>query len=165
MYKLLVLMVSMLLLSGCMTVGNRNIDNVGSYLSLREEKSTKANVYEVFGQPHDVRSTTDGESLWVYYKIYSRPSAWSYVPFVGLAAGGSARETTFAYFAFDLAGTLQKIQTKNDNDYENSWAGIGRAISRVSDKSQSQRVQEEMVANGFSFDDEIAKSVSAVRDE
>lgn len=152
-------------LSACTTIGNKNLDNVGSYISLRENESTKANVYEVFGQPHDVRPSTADETVWVYYRIYSRPSAWTYVPFVGMVAGGAARDMTFAYFSFDTAGTLQKIMTRSDNDYENTWAGLGRAVARHSDKTPAQRVEDEMKASGFEFDPKIAKSVQAVRDE
>ena len=145
-------------------MGNRKLDNVGNYLSLQEHQSTKSDVYNPFGQPHDVRKLDPQGVLWVYYKVHTRPSAWTYVPFVGLAAGGSARDMTFAYFAFDDSGVLQRIESKNVSDYENTWAGLGRAISRVSDKTQAERVKEEMILIGKPFDEKIAKSVSALRD-
>ena len=151
--------------SGCTTLGNRKLDNVSNYLTLREQQSTKADVYGVFGQPHDVRSMNSGDVVWVYYKVHTRPSAWTYVPFVGMAAGGSARESTFAYFAFDSAAILQKIQSKTGTDYENMWAGLGRGISRISDKTQGQRVHDEMDRLGRPFDEKIAKSVAALRDQ
>jgi hypothetical protein len=151
-------------LGGCATVGNRQLDDVGNYLSLHEQQSTKDDVFGTFGQPHDVRAA-DGSVVWVYYKLHTRPSAWTYVPFVGMAAGGSAREMTCAYFAFDAAGVLQKINSKTGTDYENQWAGIGRAVYRVNDKSQAQRVREEMDRLGRPFDEKLAKSVSTLRDD
>lgn len=166
-YKNTLLRVALLcvFICGCTTMGNKKLDDVNSYLQLKEQKSTKLNVYEIFGQPHDVRKIESGDVVWVYYKIYVRPSAWTYVPFVGLAAGGSARDTTFTYFVFDSSAILQKINAKSDKDYENMWAGLGRNISNASDKTQAQRVQDEMTALELPFDQDIAKSVSALRDE
>jgi len=154
-----------LILCGCVTLGNRKLDDVSNYLQLKEQQSTKNDVYAIFGQPHDVRQLDSNDTVWVYYKVHTRPSAWTYVPFVGLAAGGSAREMTFAYFAFDQSGTLQKIQTKSGSDYENMWAGLGRGLTRASDKTQAERVQEEMAAIGKPFDLSVAKSVAALRDK
>jgi hypothetical protein len=163
--KLAMVAILMLVASGCVTIGNRKLDDVNNYLQLKEQQSTKANVYATFGQPHDVRKLDSGDTVWVYYKVHTRPSAWTYVPFVGLAAGGSAREMTFAYFAFDKTGTLQKIQTKSGSDYENTWAGLGRALNRMSDKTQAERVQEEMASIGKPFEADIAKRVSSLRDK
>ena len=146
-------------------MGNKQLDDVGNYLQLREQKSTKNDVYTIFGQPHDVRQLETTDSIWVYYKIYTRPSAWTYVPIVGMVAGGSARKTTFSYFVFNESGVLQKIESKSDSDYENTWAGLGRGLSNVSDKSQAQRVEEEMIKVGKPFDAKLAKSVSSFRDK
>jgi outer membrane protein assembly factor BamE (lipoprotein component of BamABCDE complex) len=152
-------------LSGCFTVGNKKLDDVNSYLVLKEQQSTKSDVYNVFGQPHDVRSLDSGDSVWVYYKMHTRPSAWTFVPIVGYAAGGSARQMTFAYFVFNQPGTLQKIETKSGSDYENMWAGLGRGVSRFSDKTQAQRVHDEMDRLGKPFDEKVAKSVASLRDK
>ena len=151
--------------TGCMTMGNKQLDDVGNYLKLREQQSTKSDVYAIFGQPHDVRPLEPTDSVWVYYKIYTRPSAWTYVPIVGMVAGGSARETTFSYFVFNDSGVLQKIESKSDSDYENTWAGLGRGLSNLSDKSQAQRVQDEMTKADKPFDAKLAKSVSSFRDK
>lgn len=163
--KLAMVVILVLVAAGCVTMGNRKLDDVSNYLQLKEQQSTKANVYATFGQPHDVRQLDSGNTVWVYYKVHTRPSAWTYVPFIGIAAGGSAREMTFAHFAFDQAGTLQKIQTKSGTDYENTWAGLGRALDRMSDKTQAERVQEEMASIGEPFDPEVAKAVSSLRDK
>ena len=163
--KIVLVLCALVALSSCTTMGNKKLDDVSNYLTLREQQSTKADVYGNFGQPHDVRGMDSGSVVWVYYKIHTRPSAWSYVPFVGMVAGGDARESTFAYFAFDSTGVLQKVHSKTGTDYQNMWAGLGRAIYRASDKTQGQRVHEEMDRLGRPFDEKIAKSVSALRDE
>lgn len=82
-----------------------------------------------------------------------------------MVAGGSARKTTFSYFVFDNSGLLQKIESKSDSDYENTWAGLGRGLSNLSDKSQAQRVEDEMGKLGKPFDVKLAKSVSSFRDQ
>jgi len=161
------LLLAVLTLPACTTVGNKKVDDVNSYLELREGQSSKHDVFATFGQPHDVRysQSEPAQCLWVYYKMHTRLSAWTFVPFVGLAAGGDAREATRAYFTFDAGDQLTRIQTVKKEDYENMWAGAVRAVSRASDKTQAQRVEEEMKKVGKPFDKKVADSVAALRDE
>lgn len=156
-----------LFVSGCQTrtFGHERLDDIGKYMQLRENESTKSDVYETFGQPHDVRFDPVHDVTWVYYKIDMRMSGWTLVPFVGMAAGGHNVDTTFAYFAFDSSNTLRKTETRSDSGYQNQWASIGRGLARISDKTQEQRVEEEMKANGFPFDPELAKKARDIRDE
>src|SRR5699024_5322700 len=132
---------------------------------LKEHQSTKFDVYNVFGQPHDVRNPQTGDTVWVYYEVHSRPSAWTFVPYVGLAAGGSVEKKTFAYFDFNKAGVLQKMITSSNKGYENMWPGLGHALSNIHDKSQAERVHDEMNKIGKPFDAKLAKKVAGIRDK
>lgn len=152
-------------LAGCVTVGSNKLDDVNNFLKLKEQQSTKIDVYRIFGQPHDVRTPGAGDTVWVYYEVYSRPSAWTFIPYVGLAAGGSVQKKTFAYFDFSKSGVLQKMITSSDKGYENMWPGLGHALSNIHDKSPAQRVREEMQEIGKPFDESLAKRVSGLRDK
>lgn len=162
-----ILIVAIIFLTACATYGNKKLDDVNSYLNLREGHSTKDDVYLVFGQPHDVRYAEGDppQSMWVYYKMHTRISGWTFVPIVGMLAGGDAREATRAYFTFDPEARLVRIQTKKQDDYENMWAGTARKISRLMEEDQAQRVEKEMSKIGRPFDKKTADSVSVLRDE
>src|SRR5947209_7846341 len=96
-YQSVFLIVSALALSACVTYGNKGLDDPRKYLNLREGKSTKHDVYAVFGQPQDVDYSDDqARSMWTYFKVEAPPNAWSYVPYLGLIAGGTNEESTKA---------------------------------------------------------------------
>lgn len=161
----LVCLVALALLAGCVTVGSTKLTNVNNFLKLKEHQSTKLDVHKVFGQPHDVRSPDTGDTVWVYYEVHSRPSAWTFVPYVGLAAGGSVQKKTFAYFDFNKSGVLQKMITSSDKGYDNIWPNLGHALSNIHDNSQAERVHDEMTKIGEPFDTKLAKKVAGIRDE
>jgi hypothetical protein len=118
----------------------------------------------VFGQPHNVEYSEDElQSLWTYYKVEASLNAWSYVPYIGLLAGGTNMDTTKAYFFFDVDGRLIRVQTNKTSDSENEWVGLARAISRTNRDTQAVRVEQEMRKLGKPFDKKLAKSVATVR--
>lgn len=154
------------LATGCTTVGSTRLDDAGSYQDLRPGESTKRDVYAVFGQPHDVRysDAAAAMSMWVYYKMHTRPSAWSWVPYVGLFAGGSAWDITTARFTFD-GDRFVDMSTNHVSDYENSWAGLVRDVSAAGIDTRSAWVRAEMLKLGMPFDEELADAVSTLDGE
>src|SRR5689334_11562122 len=100
------------LLAGCVTVGTKSLDDPKKFLNIREGVSTKEDVYAVFGQPHDVDYSTDrSQSLWTYYKVEESPNGLSYVPYLGIIAGGTNKDTKKVYFFFDSRGKLIRTQS------------------------------------------------------
>ncbi len=152
------------LLSGCATYGNKTLDDPGKYLNIREGKSTKQDIYAVFGQPHDVQYADDrSQSMWTYLKVQSSPNGWSYVPYVGLIAGGTNQDITKAYFFFDSQQRLVRTQTNKSSDSENSWAAIARMASQGDRDDRARRVEQEMAKLGKPFDKKAARRVKFVR--
>lgn len=148
----------------CTTVGNKTIDDPSKYLNVREGQSTKLDIYTIFGQPHDVEYAEDGaRSLWTYFKVEMRPNGWSYVPYVGLLAGGTNEDSTKVYFFFDANARLVRTQTNKKEDSENSWAGIARMASQGKRDDRAKRVAEEMVKVGKPFDGNLAHKVKFVQ--
>jgi outer membrane protein assembly factor BamE (lipoprotein component of BamABCDE complex) len=152
------------LLCSCQTYGNKTVDDPRKYLNLREGSSTKRDVFAVFGQPHDVEYSDDNSrSLWTYYKVESSPNAWTYVPYVGMIAGGTNEDTTKAYFFFDSDQRLTRTQTNKKSDSENSWVGLARIMSQGNRNERAERVAAEMARIGKPFDKKIANRVKFVR--
>jgi outer membrane protein assembly factor BamE (lipoprotein component of BamABCDE complex) len=149
----------MVLLAGCVTYGNKTIDDPQKFLNIKEGKSTKTDVYAVFGQPHDVAYADDkSHCMWIYFKVETSPTAWSYVPYIGLAAGGTNEESTKVYFTFDSNQRLTRMQTTKKSDSENSWAGMARAASQGNRDGRAQHVAEEMAKIGKPFRQEGSSS-------
>ena len=80
---------------GCATnIGNKNMIDVGRFMNLEKNVSTKKDVYTEFGQPHDVNYIANDESFWTYYYSKMQMNGATFVPFIGLVAGGSNTDTT-----------------------------------------------------------------------
>ena len=153
-------------LSSCQTYGNRSIDDPRKFLNLEQGKSTKQDVYGVFGQPQDVNYSTDGSrSMWTYFKVEASPTAWSYVPYLGLLAGGTSEDITKVYFFFDSRDTLIRMQTNKKSDSENSWVTLGRMASQGNRDDRAAHVSTEMAKIGKPFDAKAAHDVKFVKDE
>jgi hypothetical protein len=164
MRNLILLTFVIALLCSCATYGNKTLDDPRKYLNLREGISTKQDVYRIFGQPHDVDYSDDhSRSMWTYFKVESSPNAWSYVPYVGMIAGGTNEDTTKAYFFFDLDQRLTRTQTNKKSDSENSWVGIGRVMSQGKRDDRAEHVSAEMAKIGKPFDKKAAHKVKFVR--
>jgi hypothetical protein len=153
-------------LCSCQTYGNRSIDDPRKFLNLQEGKSTKQYVYGIFTQPQDVNYSTDGSrSMWTYFKVEASPNAWSYVPYLGLIAGGTNEDITKVYFSFDSTDKLIRTQTNKDSDSENSWVVLGRMASQGNRDDRATRVSAEMAKIGKPFDAKSAHNVKFFKDE
>ncbi len=131
---------------------------------MREGKSTKQDIYSTFGQPQDVDYAADNaQSLWTYFKVQTSPNGWSYVPYVGLLAGGTNEEITKVFFFFDEKQRLIRTQTSKREDSENSWAGIARVASQGNRDDRAKHVEQEMARIGKPFDAKAAHRVKFVR--
>lgn len=153
-----------LLVAGCATYGNKTVDDPRKYLNVREGKSTKLEIYGVFGQPHDVEYAQDkAQCLWTYFKVESSMNAWTFVPYVGLAAGGTNEDLTKVYFFFNSEGRLIRTQTTKKSDSENQWAGMARIASQGNRDDRAKHVEAEMAKIGKPFDKKLAHRVKFVR--
>lgn len=148
--------VALCLLSACTTIrGNDEVVRVENFLKVHVGTSSKLDVYDVFGQPHDVLYGESGTSVWWYFQVQVSPHGATFVPLIGLFAGGGNQDKTEATFRFDDDGTLSDIATSREATYENMWAGIGAAIGDYTG-DLAARVEAEMSHLGKPFDPKIA---------
>lgn len=163
-YPLFVLGSILLLLTvaGCtQTFGNRNVEDIGRYLSIEKGRTTKSDIYHSFGQPHDV-AYTGGDSKWVYYKIKSSIHGSTFVPFVGLITGGVNYDVHTSEFYFDARGTLSDVRSWNKLDYVNQWEGLSVGVVKALQDNRSARVEKEMDDLGKPFDPKITRQMQGI---
>jgi len=134
--------------------GANTISDYGRYLELEKNKSTKLEVYELFGQPADVVSISKGSMLyWKYIKTKSQWSGATFVPFIGFIFGGDNETVTTAVFYFDEKDTFTKLETFDKQRYQNMWVGLGKvAAERGARKDTRLRVAVEMKKINVEFD-------------
>lgn len=85
-----------LALAGCSSVGNQSLKNE-TQESVKSKivkgKTTKGDVLASFGEP-DSRSLIDGEEQWSYTMYNSQSKATSFIPVIGLLAGGADTQSS-----------------------------------------------------------------------
>jgi hypothetical protein len=155
--KNLVLILLILTLAGCATnYGAQQIDDFGRFTQLQVDQTTKEGTYELFGQPHDIKLLENGESVWIYYSVSMTMNGATFVPFIGLIAGGSNTQTRIANFYFSPDDLYQKVETLTNQQYVNQWIGIATVVA-VND--EMDRVDEEMTKLGLPFDQALARQM------
>ena len=87
------LLSSVLLLSGCATMGNQALKNE-SELTVRskivENKTTKDDVRKTFGSPDESSFTDNGKEIWKYEFANIKADAVNYIPIVNLFGSSSS---------------------------------------------------------------------------
>ncbi|SUS03314.1 putative Lipoprotein [uncultured Defluviicoccus sp.] len=144
------------LLGGCTTVGSESAADPAPFASLTPGRSTKAQVFERVGQPHDVAYLPSGESVWSYYRVSTRVNAMSLIPVVGWVAAGNDTDVNVASVFFDDRQSYEKVEVTAHSAYQNSWAGLAKIASQHGEKA---RVEAEMKKVGLAFDAKLASEM------
>ena len=145
------------LLSSCsVNQGNTAIKDFGKYANLEKNKTTKTQVYKSFGQPHNVEYVSSS-SQWTYYNTQSSMSGATFIPFVGLIAGGTNNQIFAADFFFNAKGILENYSTNEKRNFTNSFVGTARGIGSHLKNTQAERVEAEMRNSGFPYDKKEAR--------
>jgi hypothetical protein len=79
-------------------------------------------------------------------------SAASFIPFVGLVAGGLNNQITTADFFFSKKDVLQRYSTSQRAKFVNSFVGVVQSVGSFTSSKQSNRVKTEMEKYGYPFD-------------
>jgi hypothetical protein len=145
-----------LAVSGCASnFGTQTVNDFNRYTQLEPGETTISEIYESFGQPHQVEQIVQtSERVWTYYSIRERTNASTYVPFVGLVTGGSDVDATAAAFYFDRNDILLRSERDERSRYKNMWLALGDAATRSGDVAA---VESEMNRLGLPFDEQAAR--------
>jgi len=155
--RLAALLIFGMMSTACATnFGSAQVQDFGRYSQLEKGKTDKPGVHELFGQPQDVNYLQSGESAWTYYQVSMTTNALTYIPFVGLLAGGSDANTTVATFFFDPLNIFDKAQTSQKAQYVNMWVGMS---TLAANNDEMTRVRNEMEKLGLPFDEAFARQM------
>ena len=140
----------LLIISSCASnFGASQTQDFGRYLSVKEGESSKTDIFDTFGQPGDVNYFENSESVWVYYAVSMTTNGATYIPIVGLFAGGSNSNTQISKFYFDPNGILLKVETSSKTQYVNQWVGMSTAFTS---NDYAVRIENEMAKLELPFD-------------
>lgn len=147
-------------ISSCATnFGSSQTQDFGRYLAIKEGTSTKVDIFDSFGQPADVNYFENSESVWVYYAVSMTVSGATYIPLIGIFAGGNNSNTQISKFYFDSNNTLLKVETSSKTQYVNQWVGMGTVFSS---NDYVQRIENEMAKLELPFDQYKAMEMKGV---
>jgi len=154
-HTFMILIIAVLLAGCAVNLGTQAVNDFGRYMQLERDVTTKEQIHEIFGQPHEVRGSSEAsDTMWSYYSYRIEPSAISYIPWVGMLAGGVNRDTARAVFHFDVDGILIHSERTESARYEATIISIG---DRLTSSGQVELVRQEMLALGLPFDEELAE--------
>lgn len=107
--KSVVVALCVLVLSGCATIGTKQITKGEIVSQIKEGKSTKTDVKALLGEPSNISFTDAGQENWTY--CYSRATTRpaTFIPIIGIFAGGADTETHTLTIRFTKEGIVEKI--------------------------------------------------------
>jgi len=103
--KSLVFIAVALLVSGNEKVRTETMDTVGT--KVVKGTTTKDQVRSLYGEPTAVSLTDAGSEVWTYEYAHATANAASFVPIVGMFAGGSNVNKNEVVFIFDKNNVMQ----------------------------------------------------------
>lgn len=149
-------------LSACsVTYGNKSVASPAAYGALVPGKSSKADVYDVLGQPTDVVTMKNG-TLWTYRYRKAKNNFLGNIPLFGvnLIAGGKNGDVYTVLALFDRQGVLASRSAAQQKLYTSNLASLKRTVdSMMEDDSSHQRVETEMKKIGRPFDPAAAREM------
>lgn len=87
--------------------------------------TTQADVEKALGPPQNRTLLADGRRLIVYVGIHAQAKAASFIPVVGLIAGGATGQANAVAFTFDEGGVLQSYSSSESRSDVRTGLGAG----------------------------------------
>ena len=117
---LLALTAALAVISGCASSGTKV--TTADMASFAPGRSTEGEVVGRLGEPNSTSIGPDGTKTDIYIYAQASANAASYIPVVGLLAGGTTSHTTTATFVFDRQGVL--VSTSSGQGHSNTNTGL-----------------------------------------
>lgn len=115
MKKLSIILVCFLFLAACATSGNPKIRDQKSVANIQKGITTKQDLVEMFGQPQAKNKQKDGVEKWSYVYSEAKVKGATFIPIVGLFAGGATADVNTLEFEFDPNGVVSKYSVGEGN--------------------------------------------------
>ena len=129
MKPIIVAVAGAILLSGCASAGNDKVrtetmDTVGT--KVVKGTTTKSQVRGLYGEPSSVSLTDSGSEVWKYEYAHATAKAVSFVPIVGLFAGGADVTKNEVVFIFDKNDVMQNYTVHaSQSETRNGGGNVG----------------------------------------
>lgn len=94
--------------AGCFSSGNRQLDDQAAVDKVQIGK-TRDEVRAAVGEPNSVTTMSSGEEVWIYVSMKSQATAATYIPVVGLFAGGSDGQSRTLHIMFSKEGVVKDV--------------------------------------------------------
>ena len=107
-YFLLFLVLVLTHVSGCASGGNKAIADPSASSQIINGKSTKADVIALLGEPNQVSADTTGREVWVYQHFDMKVRPGTFIPVIGLLAGGADTKSNSLVIIFDRQGVVEQ---------------------------------------------------------
>ena len=112
----IMLLVLAVMISSCVSIGNK-IDR--DYTNeITKGVTTEAQILQVLGKPISVGQNSSGMKTLTYMHVASQAKAASYVPIVGLFAGGADSQTTMLIITVDASTGVVSDWNYNESNSE-----------------------------------------------
>lgn len=111
--KTLAMIAAPLLLSACMSAGTQVDPN--KLAAFKTGETTEPDIVKALGKPTTVSNSSDGHRVLVYYGVHSSPKAATFIPVVGVFAGGANSQQSSAIFTLGANGKLEKMESSQTN--------------------------------------------------
>lgn len=110
-FKVLPLCFVLMLGSGCVATGSREITAAGRTAGIEAGKSTQAQVSALLGFPAIVTYGEKGQETWNYYYVKEYPTAVDFIPVVDAVRSGFQQNTRVLTVTFDRQGVARNLQS------------------------------------------------------
>ena len=120
MKKILILVTSLLIVSGCATTsGNENVNAKFNFIKseIKEGSTTKNQVRQSLGNPSSTSLTENGFEIWKYNYARAVPQADAYIPFARFVSSTvtvSSKEVTILFDKNDVVSKITSSEKVED---------------------------------------------------
>jgi len=161
-YKSLVVLIILSTMAGCSSyvIGNRKLSDVSQLSTLKKGNSTKSDVYELLGQPSDVRwySTESPvypteKALWRYCKIAGKTEAVP-LPWIAMMTSTNSYTGVAAFVYFDDRGKFDHYEFESNSGSMHSFQHafcVSRALDSANSLPWTDMLKTEMERAGKPF--------------
>ena len=99
----------LLMAAGCASAGQKRITDDKLIAQIVKGKSTKADLEKLLGKPTQVDFTDSGLEKWVYMYVTYQMRGTTFIPIVGMFAGGSDTQMDSLTVLFDKNGVVENF--------------------------------------------------------
>ncbi len=100
-------------LAGCVSSGTKVTNEQAQ--AFKKGETTKEDVIKALGEPNTVTNAADGTVTLAYVHMSAAATPATYIPYVGLLAGGATGSTNTVALVFDKNGKLSSYSSTSSN--------------------------------------------------